>query len=85
MDELTAAEAGAGAVLFVVLFVCALFVALMLVAAFHQVREPLQRFICRVFDHKWKEDTRADPVIPAFAVCRRCGKWERKVLRERLR
>lgn len=32
---------------------------------------------CRYFGHRWTEDNRGDPVIPAFIVCVRCGKWQR--------
>lgn len=36
-----------------------------------------RRMWCRLFGHRWCADDRADPVIPLFAVCRRCGKYER--------
>lgn len=35
------------------------------------------RLWCWIFDHAIGEELRADPVIPAFWVCRRCGKYGR--------
>lgn len=32
---------------------------------------------CRLFGHRVYLDTRADPVIPVFWVCDRCGKYGR--------
>lgn len=39
--------------------------------------ERWRRFLCRLLDHRWHTDTRADPVIPAFVLCRRCGNFYR--------
>lgn len=35
------------------------------------------RFRCWLLGHRWVGEHRADPVIPLFIACRRCGKWER--------
>jgi hypothetical protein len=35
------------------------------------------RFRCWALGHRWVGEHRADPVIPLFIVCARCGKFER--------
>lgn len=35
------------------------------------------RLRCWLLGHRWVGEHRATPVIPLFAVCGRCGKWER--------
>ena len=39
--------------------------------------ERWRRWLCRTFGHRWIAEKRAEPVIPVFALCRRCGKFER--------
>jgi hypothetical protein len=35
----------------------------------------LRRLWCAIWGHDWERDERGAPVIPAFVVCLRCGKW----------
>lgn len=41
--------------------------------------ERWRRWLCRNFGHVFKLDDRGAPVIPVFAVCSRCGKFERVI------
>lgn len=39
--------------------------------------ERFRRRFCAAAGHDWIHDERGAPVIPCFAVCRRCGKYTR--------
>jgi len=44
--------------------------------SFDHWRERLRRWVCLHLGHNWRQD-HAEPVVPLFLVCRRCGKWDR--------
>lgn len=39
--------------------------------------ERIRRLWCHYFGHRWYEPTEGRPVVDAWLVCFRCGKWAR--------